>query len=326
MSKQDKQGVRSPTEHERKYDHAAIEIVKKAVKNHEEGINKTNQILEDFVKSTLGSLEEMQSQIDGSIETHFYSGVPTLENEPASKWTTDEEKQKHLRDLYYDKDTGRAYRFVFDEEIYGWFEIEDNDMAQVLAIANAAKDTADSKRRIFVTTPVPPYDNGDLWLNNQEIFVCQISKPEGEAYADDDFVPATKYTDNTYAIQVGDNLEILRGTVAKIQEGVDSFKIEFETTVKSIDDIQQETIEQIKKTAYQFGTEDLEISKSGSEMKTHISEDGMKIKKDGQDVLVANNKGVDALDLHAKTYLIIGNNSRFEDYGENRTGCFWIGS
>ena len=46
--------------------------------------------------------------------------------------------------------------------------------------------------------------------------------------------------------------------------------------------------------------------------------------KNNEEVLTANNIGVDAKNLHATTYLIIGSNSRFEDYG-SRTGCFWIG-
>jgi len=52
----------------------------------------------------------------------------------------------------------------------------------------------------------------------------------------------------------------------------------------------------------------------------------MKIIKDTDIVLTANNTGVDAKNLHATTYLIVGANSRFEDYDDNsRTGCFWIG-
>ena len=43
------------------------------------------------------------------------------------------------------------------------------------------------------------------------------------------------------------------------------------------------------------------------------------------EVLTANNQGVDAANLHANTYLIIGEYSRFEDYGNGRTGCFWVG-
>lgn len=78
-------------------------------------------------------------------------------------------------------------------------------------------------------------------------------------------------------------------------------------------------------TGFTFDDIGLIISKSDSEMTTTITEDGMTVKKDGQTVLTANNVGVDAVNLHATTYLIIGNNSRFEDYGASRTGCFWIG-
>lgn len=78
-------------------------------------------------------------------------------------------------------------------------------------------------------------------------------------------------------------------------------------------------------TGYTFDNEGLTVEKSNSEMKTQITEDGMAVYKNGQEVLRANNQGVDAVDLRAKTYLIVGNGSRFEDYGAGRTGCFWIG-
>ena len=78
-------------------------------------------------------------------------------------------------------------------------------------------------------------------------------------------------------------------------------------------------------TGYTFDDEGLTVSKTDSEMKTTISDDGMVVYKNEDAVLTANNVGVDAVNLHATTYLIIGNNSRFEDYGSDRTGCFWIG-
>jgi hypothetical protein len=82
-------------------------------------------------------------------------------------------------------------------------------------------------------------------------------------------------------------------------------------------------------TGFTFNEEGLTVSKSGSEMTTTITEDGMTVYRDNTEVLIADNEGVKAEDLHATTYLIIGENSRFEDYkntnGESRTGCFWIG-
>lgn len=79
------------------------------------------------------------------------------------------------------------------------------------------------------------------------------------------------------------------------------------------------------KTGFTFDDEGLTIEKTGTEMKTQITEDGMTVYRDNTAMLVANNVGVEATNLYAKTYLIIGENSRFEDYGSERTGCFWIG-
>jgi hypothetical protein len=78
-------------------------------------------------------------------------------------------------------------------------------------------------------------------------------------------------------------------------------------------------------TGFTFDDTGLTVSKSGSEMTTQITEDGMTVFRDGDEVLTADNTGVKAENLHATTYLIIGKNSRFEDYEDNRTGCFWIG-
>ena len=81
-------------------------------------------------------------------------------------------------------------------------------------------------------------------------------------------------------------------------------------------------------TGYTFNENGLNISKSDSEMKTQITEDGMKIYKNDDVMLTANNQGVDAKNLHATTYLIIGGNSRVEDFNEDgymHTAVFWIG-
>lgn len=78
-------------------------------------------------------------------------------------------------------------------------------------------------------------------------------------------------------------------------------------------------------TGYKFDEEGLLISKSNSEMKTKITDNGMEVSKSNTVMLTANSAGVGARNLHAETYLIIGNNSRLEDWGSSRTACFWIG-
>lgn len=84
-------------------------------------------------------------------------------------------------------------------------------------------------------------------------------------------------------------------------------------------------------SGYRFDADGLTISKSGEQMKNVLDNTGMYVTRSGEEILTANNEGVDAVNLHAKTYLIIGageGRSRFEDYTENgelRTGCFWVG-
>lgn len=75
---------------------------------------------------------------------------------------------------------------------------------------------------------------------------------------------------------------------------------------------------------YTFDDEGLNISAADSSINTTVTEDGMRIYKGTKEVLTADNHGVKAQDLHAYTFLIIGENSRMEDRG-NRTACFWIG-
>lgn len=84
----------------------------------------------------------------------------------------------------------------------------------------------------------------------------------------------------------------------------------------------------ITTTGYRLDAGGLNITQTGQEMSNKLTHTGMYVTRSGNEILTANNKGVYAVNLHAKTYLIIGSGdgrSRFEDYGINRTGCFWVG-
>ena len=79
------------------------------------------------------------------------------------------------------------------------------------------------------------------------------------------------------------------------------------------------------KTGFTFDDEGLTVSKTGSEMTTQVTEDGMTVSRSGTQVLVVDNQGVEATNLHAKTFLILAGKARLEPYGADRMGCFWIG-
>ena len=153
----------------------------------------------DFINNTLpGILEEIQSQLDWQIEQFFYTYDPTLSNIPASEWTTTALKEQHLGDLFYNTDTGAVFRFVKDGSTYKWQQLSDAEVAEALAIANDALALAREKRRIFTSTPYPPYEVGDLWVQGSsgDIMRCKTSRASG-SYTSSDWEKASKYTDNT---------------------------------------------------------------------------------------------------------------------------------
>ena len=161
--------------------------------------NEVDENLNIFADSVTEEINSMQTQIDGKIETFYYDYEPTLNNIPASAWTTKEERQKHIGDLFYWKSKGFTYRFLNDGSTWKWQAIKDSDIDEALNQAAAAQDTADGKRRVFTTTPVPPYDVGDLWAQGSsgDIMRCKNARTSGENYVSTDWEPASKYTDDS---------------------------------------------------------------------------------------------------------------------------------
>lgn len=182
-----------------------------------------DQQVNDFVDAVYTpGIANLQAQIDGQIETYYYDYEPTLTNEPASEWTTETERQKHEGDLFYWKSKGYAYRFFKDGNTWKWQMVQDTDITAALEQAAQAQDTADQKRRVFVSTPVPPYDVGDLWTqgSNGDIMRCQTSRQSG-AYNSNDWVKASKYTDNTFAQEVQEELQNLQIGGTNLQRNSD---------------------------------------------------------------------------------------------------------
>lgn len=153
----------------------------------------------DFIQNTYDpKIEDIQTQIDGKIDTYFYDYEPTLSNVPASAWTTDELKTMHNGDLFFWKTKGYTYRFLKIDSVWQWFRIKDSQIDKAMNDASNAQDTADSKRRVFVTTPAPPYDVGDLWTQGKsgDLMRCKVAKASG-AFVTTDWEKAVKYTDDS---------------------------------------------------------------------------------------------------------------------------------
>ena len=159
----------------------------------------------DYAEIVTQSIDNLQAQIDGQVQSWFYDYVPTTSNYPASSWTTETEKINHLGDLFYivgsDGSNGQTYRWALVNDNYTWVIVEDSDVSKALAQAAKAQDTADGKRRVFVVQPAPPYDEGDLWTDGADLRVCQNSRTSG-GYVSSDWKLATDYIDSTKAGEI----------------------------------------------------------------------------------------------------------------------------
>ena len=171
----------------------------------------------DFINNTLpGILDEIKAQLDGQIEQHFYQIDPSpLSTAPGSKdgvpnsgWTDSTTKENHLGDLYYNTTSGKVWRYVKIQwrpkpgyapgTFYVWQELQDSELAQAIAIANEALELGKEKNRIFTSTPVTPYDVGDLWVQGAtgDIMRCKTAMESG-AFTSSDWEKASKYTDDS---------------------------------------------------------------------------------------------------------------------------------
>ncbi len=115
--------------------------------------------------------------------------------------------------------------------------------------------------------------------------------------------------------QTADSVDIIIKQISK--EGADGNYVANVTEVETT-------------TGYKLDAEGLNIKKSGEEMQNLLTNRGMYVNRDDESILAADNEGVNAINLRARKYLIIGANSRFEDYSngtdEHRTACYYIGT
>lgn len=89
------------------------------------------------ITDVVKTVENVQDQIDGVVENHFYEGTPTTNNYPASEWVTNEQKINHIGDTYTDisniesdPNSGKSWRWCRCDDMTGitdYVEVTDKD-------------------------------------------------------------------------------------------------------------------------------------------------------------------------------------------------------
>lgn len=125
----------------------------------------------EYLQNDLDNLEnkynELQDQMDGVVEAWSFPYTPTLQNYPASEWTTDGQKQAHVGDVFYNiqpyenedgtvnPDAGKAWRWSQNDAEHNgwhWHPIADSDAVKALQLAQMSVLETDV---LFIQTSSP---------------------------------------------------------------------------------------------------------------------------------------------------------------------------
>lgn len=157
-------------------------------------------------------VEDVQRQTNRQVAFWFFEYDPTTTNYPASEWTTNEEKLKHEEDMFYNSTNGKVWRWKLNSSSqYEWSLITDADTLRALELVEIAQNTANQKKRNFITTPTrdDAYDVGDLWSNatygtsyDNDLLVCITAKTAGTNFSISHWQPIGKVTSSYVSGQI----------------------------------------------------------------------------------------------------------------------------
>nr|DAV63273.1 MAG TPA: hypothetical protein [Caudoviricetes sp.] len=242
--------------------------------------------LEKLSNKANSEQKEVQSQINNTITTYYRYKDPSENgsNDPSVNWTTDEQKKAHDGDLYQNVRRNHCFRWADTGEGYEWVRITDSGLINALSMAIYARDTANSKSQTFTQRPTPMYNAGDIWTEGPsgDLYVCIKSRGDTESYSKDDWILATKYTDDTFAKEVNRTLntqiDTETGHYNELSQGVSDNKTAIKNVKDSVEQIQGNvgsfTAWDYNKTKKQVGTNKTNIEALQTDLKTANSQIG----------------------------------------------------
>nr|DAG74085.1 MAG TPA: hypothetical protein [Caudoviricetes sp.] len=199
MNKQDCVGINSWQEVERR-----LQAQNQIIGTGNNTIVRVNNSLNSFLNALVLNLKDiLEDQSDISL-WFFDIDEPTALTEPYISWETPNE---HIGDFFYSRTKGVVYKYTLN----GWEKNIDATLLKAMALTNTELVSGDNERKVFTTTPTPPYESGDWWIKEDgSLYVCQIGRKD--TYSAQDFVTSVNYA-GAVAEKTGNVLEVLKGTV-----------------------------------------------------------------------------------------------------------------
>lgn len=150
-------------------------------------------------------LDDIQAEIDGAIETYTGTVVPTLNNYPASSWSTSTDRDKHVGDIYYvvnnaANEDGYCYRFTKSNNVYSWVLIKDSDVTAALQRLTEAEGDIQGLQT-FESTTTSWISNTNTELNSLKTRTTNVETSLGDKVSTSTFNELSQTVDeNTSSI------------------------------------------------------------------------------------------------------------------------------
>lgn len=201
------------------------------------------------------------------------------------------------------------------EEFYPVMEV-------VINLTNPAETTLNlSKEDETYTSSLQGYkDSVNVVLNEIKGTVTETNEDLGERIS----ITESKL------LQDADNITAMLAQIDDLTQQLTEVRATADGLLVQITNIEQNGVESVRtRTGYTFDIDGLKISKEGEEMQNKLDNTGLYVTRSGEQILTANNEGVEAINLTAHNFLIIGRNSRLQDYDNGsdhyRTAIFYTG-
>lgn len=138
-------------------DYSTTEEVESKIETSERNITQT--VSNNYTTKT--DFNDLKSIVDGNISTYEGADEPTLSNYPASDWTTEEDRKRHVGALYIitrdnEEKAGYQYRFSKPSSGWEWTLLSNSDVQKAIKDAQdalaAAGQVADDLSANYTTT------------------------------------------------------------------------------------------------------------------------------------------------------------------------------
>lgn len=132
-------------------------------------VTKNTEALNTLNASYESLKKDLQAQIDNAIDTWFGDENPTASNSPAKDWTNDDIRQQHSGDLYYNTETGAAWRYLQVDGVWQWTKITDEALNEAIGRIDKLQTEVDGKVTIFYGNDYPTAaEKDDLWIKGTD--------------------------------------------------------------------------------------------------------------------------------------------------------------